>query len=181
MTTREIDSSKLRLLHSEGELAFYEYKPTLLRPLYFNFQKMWLSRRLRYLSEWLGKKHYLVYYLAIKGELVGHCIVAPGGRRLKSSTANDIVVGPYYIEPSHRGKKYSKDLLKLTLRYCSFKYDNAYDYIIKSNVPSIKVSEFCGFSKCGELNIIGRLRKIVEVPENGKYLMYKYERNPKNE
>lgn len=89
MRTTNRNSDKLRLLYSEGDRVLYEYKPTLSKLLYFDFEKMRLSRRVRLMLEWLNSKHYMVYYLAINGELVGHCIVAPGGRRLKCSTGKD--------------------------------------------------------------------------------------------
>jgi len=174
MTTTNIDSDKLKILYQKGDRALYEYRPTISKLLYFDFQKMRFSRRVRLMLEWLNPKHYLVYYLSINGELVGHCIVAPGGRRLKCSTNNDIVIGPYYVEPTHRGKGYSKEIIALTLKYCSCPYENTYDYIAKTNTPSIRASESCGFTSCGKLNIVGKFHKLLEVPTGkGTHFVYK--------
>ena len=174
MTTTRIDKDKLKLLYQEDDRAFYEYRPTLSKCLYIDFQKMRLSRRMRLMLEWLNPRHYLVYYLAINEELVGYCIVAPGGRRLKCSTDKDIVIGPYYIVSTQRGKGYSKEIIALTLKYCNYTYETAYDYISKTNTPSIRATESCGFTSCGELNIIGRFHKLIEVPTgDGTHLIYK--------
>ena len=59
---------------------------------------MKMVRRVRFLLEYLQVGHYLVYYLADQDDVVGHCVVVPGGRRLRFTTIKDIVLGPYYIE-----------------------------------------------------------------------------------
>ncbi len=116
-----------------------------------------------------------VYYLSVADCVVGYCVVTPGGRRLKKSTPDDIVLGPYYIAPEYRGNGYAKELIKMTLSHCGYEYRYAYDWIDKNNVGSIKASEACGFKECGRLNVVGLFRRLVET-ENGSDIIYRYAR-----
>lgn len=40
--------------------------------------------------------------MALNGDIVGHIVVAKGGRRLKTSTKNDIVLSPAFISLNAR-------------------------------------------------------------------------------
>lgn len=170
-------AKKMKLIRDEGRVKLYEYKPTLIKPLAINFEKMRVIRRLRFLYEYLHKEHYRVYYLLIGDSFVGHCVVTPGGRRLWMSDKTDIVIGPYFIAPSYRGHGYAQQLLALTLKYCSYNYKRAFDWIEESNVASIKTSEACGMRKEGSrLNVVGLTRKLVEA-KDGEDIVYVYD-NP---
>lgn len=137
---------------------------------------MSIIRRVRFVLEYLHKTHYRVYYLVVAGEAVGYCVVAPGGRRLKCSTENDIVIGPYYIHPAYRGKGYAKELLRLTLRFCGFDYEYAYDWIAKNNELSIRTTLSCGFEKYMELDITRVMRKLI-ITNTGEHSVYRVCRN----
>lgn len=168
-------SERLKLVDKEGAFSLYEYKPTAIRPLLVSFERLRMIRRLRFLKEILSGG-YRVYYLVESDMLVGHCVVAPGGRRLTISTKDDIVVGPYFIAPEHRGKGCAKVLVRMTLQSCSYNYKNAFDWIHKDNYASIKTTEACGFVQEGyKLNVVGRTRKLV-LDDNGSYFIYKYTR-----
>ena len=168
-----IDEKKLSLLCREGNKAIYEYTPNPFSLLYHDFEKMTFPRRIRLLMEYFAKGSYKVYYLSVDGNLVGHCVVAYGNRRLKRSSENDIVLGPYFVDPQFRGKGYAKDIIRLTLANTTMSYRYAYDYINKSNIPSAKATLACGFEKCGELDIEGFLHKLVER-EGGEYDIFRY-------
>lgn len=154
----------MRCVYKNENVELHEYVPTFFSPLYCNFEPMRLVRRFRFLGEYIRKGKYLVYYLMIDKVPVGYCVVTPGGRRLKCSSASDIVIGPYFIDPKFRGKGYSKLLISLTLQCCKYYYEYAYDWIDKNNLASIHATESCGFEKFGELNIEGLMRKLVEAP-----------------
>ena len=165
---------RLTLLYRDGDMALYSYTPTICRPLYVHFEHMTLSRRVRLLLERLGRNSYVVLYLEVEGALVGHCVVAPGGRRLGRSTENDIVLGPYFIDPSHRGKGYAKILVQWTLHKAGLTYKRAYDYIKKNNHASRKATLACGFKQCGDLDIRGFFHNLVECPD-GEYDIFSYD------
>lgn len=160
----------LRCIYKNENIELHEYIPTLFSPLYCNFELMTFVRRARFLGEYIRKNKYRVYYLLVDGDVVGYCVVTPGGRRLKCSTSSDIVIGPYYIKPCFRGKGFSKKLISLTLKNCGYKYMYAYDWIEKSNTSSIRATEGCGFKKYGELNVVGMLRKLVIVKTGDDYI-----------
>lgn len=172
--TKATGRKGLNLLYQEGDKAFYSYTPTIFHPLYTHFEPMTISRRVRLLLEWLGKNSYKVFYLEVAGVLVGHCVAAPGGRRLGRSTERDIVLGPYFVDLAHRGKGYSKDLIQWTLHKAGLTYSRAYDYIKKDNHPSRNATLACGFQHCGELNIQGFFHKLVECP-GGEYDIFSYD------
>lgn len=163
---------KLEQIESLGNgYSLYEYTPNFFRLLYINFEPMRFARRIRLLIEYMGKGSYKVYYLKADENFVGYCLIAPGGRRLKCSSDNDIVCGPYFIRKEERGKGYAKILLNSSLENCRYQYKNAFVWIKKTNIPSIKTSEACGFRKCGELDVIGKTHKLVETPD-GEYNIY---------
>lgn len=177
MEGQEVLANKMKLIRDEGHVKLYEYKPTLIKPLAINFEKMRFIRRLRFLYEYMHKGHYSVYYLMIDDSFVGHCVITPGGRRLWLSGKDDIVIGPYFIDESYRGHGYAQVLLALTLKYCPYNYRRAYDWIEESNVASIKTSEACGMRQEGSrLNVVGLTRKLVEA-NDGEDIVYVYD-NP---
>lgn len=153
-----------------NDLSLYEFMPSLFQQLAVPLENISLVRKTRLFLEYL-RGGYKVYYL-VKGDLIlGYCVVTPGGRRLKRTTKRDVVIGPYYICPEYRGKGYSKILVELSLKHCSYIYDNAYDWIHESNIPSIKCMESCGFNHVENLDVVGRLRKLV-YNSNGAYRVY---------
>jgi RimJ/RimL family protein N-acetyltransferase len=157
----------------DGEYKLLEFTPTLLKPLYVYFEPMSIVRRIRFFMEYLGKGHYRVFYLEKNGELLGHCVVAPGGRRLNCSSDEDIVIGPYYIKESERGRGYSVRLIRLVLDNAKFRY--AFDWVEKTNTASCRASEACGFVKYGELNVTPYLRRLIIVENGGEDNIYRYD------
>lgn len=174
----KIDERRMMKLNkiSEAEtFGLYEYLPSFFEPLLLDFERMRLTRRIRYLLMYLKKSKYVVYYLCENDEAVAFCVVRSAEREIPGATDDDIILGPYYVEKSKRGKGYSKVLIREVLKYHPC-YKNAFDWILKSNIPSIKASESCGFSAISDVNITGLLRIPTYVYEGGEYRMYKYER-----
>ena len=168
-------SDRLLFIKKEGAFSLYEYKPTFIIPLLVSFEPLKMIRRFRFWREILSGG-YKVYYLAKDDRLVGYCVVAPGGRRLTISKKHDVVLGPYFVAPEHRGKGYAKVLVRMTLDNCTYNYNLAFDWIHKDNYASIKTSEACGFVQEGHrLNVVGIMRKLV-LDENGNNIIYKYTR-----
>lgn len=164
---------KFVLVGNDNQFSLYEYKPSLLHPLAIDFEPLWTFRRFRFWFELL-KGGYKVYYLVIGDIIVGHCVVTPGGRRLKVSTKEDIVLGPYFIDPQFRGKGYAKVIVKMTLEHCTYTFKKAFDWIQEHNIPSIKTSESLGMKMVGRLFIKGVMRKLVIDPKgDNRIYLYK--------
>lgn len=163
------------LIGKQQDYLLYEYRPSFAKPLLFPLEKLRFIRRLRFLYE-LFHGGYRVYYLVKNDNVLGYCVVTPGGRRLKESTNDDIVLGPYFICPQYRGLGYAKQLVGMTLRFCSYKYAYAYDWIHCSNVASIKTSESIGMKMVGKLSVVGRFRKLVP-DKNGNYIVFRLDKN----
>ena len=175
MLLKKKNYSKIKEIEKREQYVLYEYQPTLFHPLLLDFEPMRFVRRVRFLLEYLQKGKYLVYYLAEHDDFVAHCVVVPGGRKSQCTTEDDIVLGPYYVEKTKRGKGYSEILIKRVLARYPFPYTCAFDYIAKSNIPSIRASEKCGFKRYAELDVVGVMRTPLLV-DSGRYIVYRYEK-----
>lgn len=172
---------KLNYMIKIGNYEFYEYKPVLGRWLYRNYETLTPQRWVRFLLEFYCEDRYVVYYMTLNSRVLGYCLVAPGGRRLSCSTKEDIVLGPYYILKDKRRNGYSKILIDTVInKLCYGKYKAAYMYIAKTNIPSIKTSQGCGFIECGQLNISKCFRRLMPI-EDGGYKVFKLIPNNKGE
>ena len=66
-----------------------------------------------------------------------------------------------------------KILVKMTLESCTYSFNNAYCWIHKMNIPSIRTVLACGMNPNGlYLNVVGKFRKL-ELDKNGSYIVYK--------
>ncbi len=162
-----------KIFEYDDGCSLYEYTPSLLHPLLFDYEPMKFVRRCRYFFEYMHLDHYKVYYLSVKNDFVGFCVVSPGGRKLKCSNKDDIILAPYFIEKSKRGQGYSKRLIMAVLNEYPNPYNCAFDWIMKTNIPSIRASEACGFKKIAELNVTGIMRKLC-ITDDGLYNLYLY-------
>lgn len=157
-------NKRMRKIVEEGGYTLWEYRPSLLKPLYGNIDPPSLIRRIRLMQEYLSKGRYKVYYLEVGDQLVGYNVFAPGGRRLKCSTDRDLVDGPSFILPEHRGHGYVTILKKLVLKYCCSGYENVYGWISKNNIASIKACAKAGFDvSYGELKVVGKMRRLQQT------------------
>lgn len=172
--SKMIIDKRLKNVYKEGNVALYEYRPSLLCPLYGKIDSLTFVRRVRLTLEYLRRRSYKVYYLAVDGKLVGYDVITPGGRRLKFSTSLDVVTGPIFIKPEHRGKGYGKTLLRLAMKMCKGQAERVLCWIQRGNAASIKTHEVVGFMPIGSLDVVGKRRNLVEYNEidRGKYLVY---------
>jgi RimJ/RimL family protein N-acetyltransferase len=154
--------------------SFYEFRPTLLKLFYVNLEKLYLRKRLRfYLAYFTG---YSVYYMKCEDEYVGYCVIANGkASRYRFADKDDIIIGPYYICDKFRGKKLSIFMIDTLLNQIGLQYKNAYDYIAKKNIPSIKASERVGFRYMSDATLSRFSRQIRLCDEGcGDYLIYRF-------
>lgn len=152
----------LTLVSERDGMKLYTYKPTIFHPLLKEFAPMLENRRLRFLRNYFRPGRYIVYYMESNEELVGMCVVTPGGPGLKlKSTKNDIVLGPDYIKPEQRGKGYSKILIRWVLEVHP-KFDYAYAIISNSNIASQRGAIAAGLKPY----MYVRLRGLMKVHES---------------
>ena len=159
----------------KSPFSLWEYAPSVFMPLYGSMQKISFVRRMRFFFEYFYKDRYKVYYLSSGEKYVGYCVVAPGGRRLRVSSRQDVVLGPYFVFEQYRGRGYSKILLQLTLKYCSYPYNYAYDWIHETNKASIRASEAVGFEAVGRLRVVGMMRRLI-LSKDGDHIIYRYQK-----
>lgn len=166
----------MRKVVEDGEYVLWKYTPTLFRPLFGNMDQPSYTRRIRLLLEHLGKDSYKVYYLEVNGMLLEYNIFTQEGRRLKCKTRNDLVSGPSYVLPEHRGDGYIGILMKMVFKYCCKGYDDVYAWISKDNVASIKAYLKVGYDvNYGELKIVGKMRKLIQTPKGkGTNIIVRY-------
>ncbi len=120
---------------------------------------------------------YSVYYLSKNGTWIGYCLVQSGkDMRYKFATDKDIIVGPYYISKEYRGRKLSIELLNYVLKHSGLQYVNAFDYIAKDNIPSIKASLDGGFKYMSDAKISKYTRMLRPCDDcEGDYMVLKFE------
>lgn len=164
----------MKQVHKEGSLEFYEYTPSPLKPFHINLEPLTFKRRVRLFFAYFSG--FKVIYLKENNDFVGYCLVQSGkDRRYQFATENDIMVGPYFIHEDYRGRKLSITLLEYVLKKSNLQYENAYDYIQRDNIPSIKASEAVGFKYYSDANLSQYLRSLSLCPPNkGDYLILRY-------
>ncbi|MDD2362488.1 MAG: GNAT family N-acetyltransferase [Oscillospiraceae bacterium] len=161
---------KLKKICDVNSYTIYQYKPTVWKPLLIHMEAIYFRRRIRLFLECFAGN--CVYYLVQNDCFIGYCVVSRGGTfRYQFSTKKDIIVGPYYISESHRGKRLSELLLTQVLAFWKENYEYAYDYIEKSNIASIKASQAVGLEIIQEVNITPFIRKLVIDNEGEYYLL----------
>lgn len=172
-------NKRMFYLGEYGKLDFYRYKPSLTRPYFSDYpkaahppyEKRWVHK-IRMMTEYL-RGGYDVFYIVRDNDVLGHIVVAPGGRRVKLSKKDDIVVGPIYISPSERGKGVGTAAIRVVLDELGLKYSYAYEFIAADNVASLRTAEKNGYILVGRAKERGVMKNLVESP-NGDYLIYRY-------
>ncbi len=121
---------------------------------------------------------YCIYYAAQSDKIVGYVLVAKGGRRIRCSSKEDIVIGPYYTLKELRGQGFATKMIDAVLHDIGIEFKDAYLYIKKTNTPSIKAASKCGCRIICDAAIKGLLRNIISVKDGeGQFYILKYERS----
>lgn len=169
-----LQHKQLKYINSFEDVDYFLFKPRLFR-CYFSgysaYQKSTILHTIRMMIELLDGG-YRVYYMALGNEIVGYGVVASGGRRLKCSDKKDVVLGPLWVCPEHRGKGLASKLVHTLLNNLGIKYKSAYEYIAKTNTASIKVAEKNGFVNIGAASMTGAMRNVRLNP-NGDYFVFR--------
>lgn len=165
--SKQIDDKRLTLV-VDREYKIYAYKPSLFRMFYRNYEKQTPQRFIRFLFEL--HKGYTVYYLEKDENIVAYSVVSKGGGRYHFAENSDIVVGPYFVLEEYRGNHYSEILVSEILNHIETDYRYAFDWVKKTNEPSLKCSDRVGFRIVNTADIIPPLRKIVvRNNDSGEY------------
>lgn len=134
------------LLYTDDGFSLAKFKPRLTELFYqneFPFRKTW-RQVVRYSAEYL-QSHYSVYYLVNSDKnVVGFCVVQKCGAGRYAFLGKDAyMIGPYVIKEDFRRKGLSVKMLKLVLEQLPDDIE-AYDWIQKSNIASLKASKGVG-------------------------------------
>ncbi|TWH79373.1 hypothetical protein [Sedimentibacter saalensis] len=164
----------MKKIYEYNGFSFHEYNPTIFRPFYVNLEPISMRKRLRFLLAYFAG--YKVYYMAKDDEYIGYCVVENGRDiRYKFATNKDILVGPYFVKEDYRGRKLSVMLLEVILHNIGLRYNYAWDYIKKTNIPSIKASSKVGLSYFSDATISSITRQLVLLQDNkGDYCIMRY-------
>ena len=176
-----INNPKLNYIKTVDNLDYYLFKPTLGH-WFFEDWKGYLEdkekhsnrQKIRMLIEWIWGG-YRIYYVSKGDSIIGYVLVAHGGRRITCSQKTDIVIGPYYTLIEKRGQGLMPRMLNTILHSLSIPYKNAYCYIKKDNISSIRAASKCGFNIMGQAETKGILRKLyLTNDEKSKFYIVKY-------
>lgn len=159
-------------------LQVFLYRPTLFRPLYAELTRMRFKRRVRFFLEYMHRGHYSVYYAVLDSKIIGYNVIAPGGRRLAGTAAEDAVTGPSYILPAYRNRGYNRIMKKIAFRDCGCA--NIYCWVHKDNLPSAASLTRFGFTRCGEVRERKGLIKKQVPAANGESVVFRYEVAPED-
>ena len=172
-----LSSDNLKLLLCEDGLKYYLFTPSLLRlfPKSGNMRKMSFMQIARFL---VMKKHgYNVYILTDDNdEILSSIVFSSGGQyRFPFATKNDLIYGPSYTVPKHRGKGYAVKLGIKALSDFEKSYEKVFATVREENLASMKCLEKTGFNNIGTIGA-NSLTKTFYYTENGDHFLFKYER-----
>lgn len=165
------DNSRMKYITTIEAGDIYFYKPCFGRWYVKNLEPMKFRRWIRLFLEYV-QGGFDVYYLIRDDKITGYILAADGGRRLKCTTKNDVVLGPYYVVESERGHNYVGKIRDAILPILTRKYEYAYSYIRNDNISSIKSTLRSGFSAYCRINVVGLRHRLVE-DDNGDHTVYR--------
>ena len=157
-----------------------EYVPTISKPFFFFLEPMNIGKRARFAIDWLFG--YKVYYFSLKNigggqdSIVAYCTVTSGENpRYFFAKKDDIIIGPYFTKPEHRGKGIAGTLVRTVAMELETNWNNAYAYIWNTKKASRKIME----SMDGELVMYVHNNKMHRLVESvtGEYAVYRISRS----
>ena len=163
----------LKTIHKKGKFKLFEYTPTVFKPVYVAMEPLTFFKRLRYLSEY--RHGYKVYYLQSGKVIVASCAVTSGKNpRYFFAGNDDVIIGPYYVDPAYRGHQYTYKMLR---RIFEKRPDikTAYVMIKNTNIPSIKTAQKLGGKLIMHVHNT-KIKKLIRK-EDGEYGIYKIDRD----
>ena len=167
----------LELLLEEDGFKYYLFLPKLtqLFPKSGDMRDMNFLQNMRFL---LMKKHgYRVYILADAYDEVLASIVFSSGAQYRFPFADkqDLIYGPSYTVPEHRGNGYASRLADKVMHSFEKDYKAIYGTVRVDNVASLKCMAKNGFENVASLGV-NKVTRAFFIEENGIHYLLKYER-----
>lgn len=156
----------MTIITGTDTIKIEKYKPTIWKPFLVEMEQTTILRRIRFLIDWYYG--YSVYYLKEGDTFYGYCTITSGKNpRFWFANSSDIIIGPYFIEDSQRGKGYATKLVDAIINQYETNWGKAYVVIKNKNIASIKVTKHLG----GELvfHVHNTLTKKLIKKDNGEY------------
>lgn len=155
-------------------IEYYRFKPTIGKWYYENYPgyvKHSFSHNIRMLIEYL-EGGYEIFYM-VQGKVLGYLLVARGGRRLRCSSREDIVIGPTWVNPELRKQGIASKGISAVLHNLDITYRYVYEYIQPANIASIRTVEKNHFDLYGSGSSKGLLKRIKNDGSK-EFLIYRY-------
>lgn len=165
----------LTYVKTVDEIEYYRFKPKFGKWYYKNYsgyRKHSLPHNVRMTIEYL-EGGYEIFYMIQGGRVLGYLLVSRGGKRLKCSSRDDIVIGPIWVEPELRNTGIASKGISAVLHDLDITYKYAYEYIQPTNVSSIRTVEKNSFDLYGTGSSKGMLKRI-ESDGSEEFLIYRY-------
>lgn len=178
MSVKIVKSDKLKFLSAmEGGYKLYSFVPSARRlfPKSGAMRKMDARQRLRFLL--LLTSGYRVYVLTNDADDAVGCAVFANGkaRRFSFADKNDLVCGPYFIQPEYRNRGLAAKMLGFVIENYETEYRSIFAHIWHTNIASIKCMAKLGFERVDALRTTKYLQKFVSDP-NGKIVLVEKKR-----
>lgn len=176
-----LKNKRVTFLGRYSDVDFYRYTPSLFKPYYMDYPaedhpnyEGRLVHKIRMMMEYL-RGGYEVIYMVVDGKVVGHLVIANGGRRLAISEKEDIVLGPIFVSPDWRGKGIGTIGIRTVLHDLDIPYRYAYEFIKDGNIASIRTVEKKRISVCLSRRRKGPSEKSYHLPRGELYRIPLYE------
>ena len=162
-------SVELNTVYEDAIFTIKEFKPSFHKLFYIEMESLTILKKIRF---WIDLLYgYSVYYLYVDGQAIGYCTITSGKNpRYSFATANDVMIGPYFIMEGYRGRGYAKTLVQLVITKCKTDWERCFLYIKNENIPSIHVANSIGANLLFHAHNT-RLRQLVKK-EDGEFGIY---------
>ena len=172
-----LECDKLKLLLEEDGFRYYLFTPTFLRvyPKSGNMRKMTVMQTLRFLvMKMNGHRMYIMTDLS--DEILTSIAFSSGSQyRFPFAGKDDLIYGPSYTMPEHRGCGYAVKLWEKVESRFEKDTKTFYATIRDDNPASIRCMEKSGFETIGKLKG-NKITRAFEINEAGDHVLVKYER-----
>ena len=169
-----LKSDNLKLLKKEGCYCYYLFEPTFTKlfPESGNMRKMTLMQKLRFIVMKLSG--YRVYLIGTETDVFSSVAFSSGSQyRFPFAGKNDLIYGPSYTIPEHRGKGLAAILCEQAMYEFETNYKNIYCTIKSDNASSIRCMTKIGF-ECIDSLSANKFTRAFKSDSNGDHFLFRY-------